>query len=271
MTNFNQARPITAVPQGNYSRMGYGTFPTSDRDWDGRIVAVKTLLDILDGNVATTKDNKTLSSLSIVRGMFQNIFLRDARDWFTIARQLGFPSSSIARPISSTVRELANAVLSDNRSEASLACSRLRELPVPEMLEHYLDVTVRAKHPLDETDFAVMLWSESRPWEVWVGATPYKVDHAVKCLKHDYPDRSPYGVVGAYLVHDAEYVEKMLKSACTGLKPREPGFYKCSLEEARNVVEAALKQSGQLRLSPWHGDEPLAEQEQTQTMKMAFK
>lgn len=261
MNNFEQEKPISAIPHGNYAKWGYGTFPTSDRDWEGRIEAVKNLLAILDGDAQPLKNNKTLTSLSIVRTMFHHIHLRDSRDWFTMTRQLAFPSSAIARPISASIRALSNAIVNDDRSAIAAACNRLRELPVPDMLEHYLDITVRAQHPIVEKDFAFVLWSESRPWELWIGATTETIDEVVKTLKRDYPDRSPYGVVGAYLVNSGDDAGELLRKACVGLKPREPGFYKCSIEESREVVEAVLNKSQQIRLSPWHGDEPEIEKE----------
>lgn len=266
MDNVAQEKPISAVPHGNYAKWGYGTFPTPDRDWDGRIIAAKNVLDILDGNVAPQKDNKTLSSISIVRGMFQHIYLRDSRDWFTMSRQLGFPSSAISRPISSTVRELGNAIVMEDKKKIAQACNRLRELPVPDMLDHYLDVTVNAKHPIDEKGFAFILWSESRPGDYWVGATPETFDEVFKTLKREYPDRSPYGVVGSYLVDHAKTAQTLLDSACGYFKQSEPGFYRASLDEVRSAVETVLKQNNQFLLSPWHGEEPEDEHEETASL-----
>jgi hypothetical protein len=244
---------VTDIPRGNYSRNGFGTFPIRE-DWDVRNAAVQRVLSILDGD-KVEKDNDTLAALSTVKGLFSRIYVRDRWDWFTVCKQLAYPGHDLSKEISLTLGNYRAAIISEDGDRQKLLFSKLIELPVPDMLEHFVDLNVNGKHPIDETEFAFILWSQSKANEYFVGSTTRTIDNTLKFARERFPENAPYGVVGAYLVDDAEEVRGILKAEMEDLYAYR-GLYKGELVEIRERVEDVLQRHNQLRSSPWDGSDP---------------
>lgn len=256
---------VTDIPRGNYSRNGFGTFPIRE-DWDIRNAAVQRVLSILDGN-KVEKDNDTLAALSTVKGLFSRIYVRDCWDWFTVCKQLAYPGHDLSKEISLTLGNYRAAILGDDADRQAELFSKLSELPVPEMLEHFIDLNVKGKHPIDETEFAFILWSQSKANEYFVGATTRTIDNTLKFARERFPENAPYGVVGAYLVDDALEVRDILKNEMEDLYAYR-GLYRGELVDIRERVEGVLQRHHQLRNSPWDGADP--ELEVTVEQEMAL-
>lgn len=248
---------VTDIPRGNYSRDGFGTFPIKD-DWDVRNAAAQRVLSVLDGD-KVEKDNDTLAALSVVKGLFSRIYVRDCWDWFTVCKQLAYPGHDLSKEISHTIGNYRSAILADDKDRQVQNFNKLLELPVPEMLEHFVDLNVNGKHPIDEKEFAFILWSQKKANEYYIGATTGTIDQTLRFAKERFPNNGPYGVVGAYLVDDALAVREILKEEMSDLYSHQ-GLYKGSFTEIRERVEEILQNHNQLRHSPWDG----ADEEPTQ-------
>lgn len=256
---------ITDIPRGNYSRNGFGTFPIRE-DWDVRNAAVQRVLSILDGD-KIEKDNDTLAALSTVKGLFSRIYVRDCWDWYTVSKQLAYPGHDLSKEISLTLGNYRAAIIDGNTSRQAELFAKLTELPVPDMLEHFIDLNVKNKHPIDETGFAYILWSQSKANEYFVGTTTRTIDGTLKFARERFPDNAPYGVVGAYLVDDAEEARELLKEELEDMYAYR-GLYKGDFTEIRERVEDLLQRTHQLRSSPWDGADP--ELEETLEQEMAL-
>ncbi|TLX15867.1 hypothetical protein [Rhizobium sp. MHM7A] len=256
---------VTDIPGGNYSKYGFGTFPIRE-DWDVRNAAVQRVLSILDGNTVE-KDNDTLAALSTVKGLFSRVYVRDCWDWFTVCRQLAYPGHDLSKEISLALGNYRAAILSDDAGRQAELFSKLSELPVPEMLEHFIDLNVKGKHLIDEAGFAFILWSQSKANEYFVGATTRTIDNTLKFVRERFPENAPYGVVGAYLVDDALEVRDLLKNEMEDLYAYR-GLYRGELVDIRERVESVIQRHHQLRNSPWDGADP--ELEETVEQEMAL-
>jgi hypothetical protein len=254
---------VNEIPRGNYSRDGFGTFPIRD-DWDVRNAAVQRVLSILDGD-KVEKDNDSLAALSVVKGLFSRIYVRDCWDWFTVCKQLAYPGHDLSKEIALALNDYRKSIIADDKDRQAAAFAKLSELPVPEMLEHFVDLNVKGKHPIDEKEFAFILWSQSKANEYFVGATTQTIDKTLKFVRERFPENNAYGVVGAYLVDDALKVQEILKDELSDLYAYR-GLYKGDLVEIRERVEDVLKLHNQLRHSPWDGSEPDLAEEAKQEM-----
>jgi len=256
---------VTDIPRGNYSRNGFGTFPIRE-DWDVRNAAVQRVLSILDGD-KVEKDNDTLAALSTVKGLFSRIYVRDCWDWFTVCKQLAYPGHDLSKEISLTLGNYRSSIIKDDAEGQAHHFAKLLELPVPDMLEHFVELNVKGKHPIDEGGFAYILWSQSKANEYFVGATTRTIDNTLKFARERFPENAPYGVVGAYLVDDALEVREILKAEMDDMYAYR-GLYKGELVEIRERVEDALQRHNQLRTSPWDGAEPEAVESATREMSL---
>jgi hypothetical protein len=189
-----------------------------------------------------------------VKGLFASVYVRDRWDWFTVCKQLAYPGHELAKEIALTIGDYRSAIANDDLAAQREHFSKLNELPVPDMLEHFVDLNVKGKHPIDENEFVYILWSQSKANEFFVGATTRSVEGSINFVRDRFPENAPYGVVGAYLVHDALEAREFLKPALEDLYAYR-GLYRADLAEIRDRVEEVLEENKLLRTSPWDGSD----------------
>lgn len=247
---------MTSVPNRRFQNIGYGFIPIASHQWDLRIKAVQDVLGILDGDSMPLNDINTINSLRIVKGMFMAVSSGDQWDWFTTSRMLGFPSSDLSKSLSVRVHRLAHAISQQSDSYFDKCADFLRKNYAPEMLDNYLDVACRKQHPVEEEGWAYVLWSSSVPDEFFIGASGGKIDEVTRQLRVDYPDNDPYGVLGAWLVHDPVLAFNDIREKL-GDHSLGCGFYRLELADAKKIVSSTLVGADNHPISPWHaGDEP---------------
>lgn len=243
--------PVRELPSGRFQKWGFGLSSINYSEWQPRIDAATTVLNILDGNAAPAKNAAVLDALSVVKGLFERQYLADRYDWFTTARFTGYPSPALASAISDDFHAVRDRILNDDANAMNMALQRLRDSHVDGMLEGYLDMTVRAQYPEDEVGFAYILFSTSEKEALAIGATEGHVDDVLKGLQKDYGDNDPYGVAAAYLVNDPERTAALLKKAFRRHYMND-GFYRIGLGDARDRLEEVLTAAHEIVASPWH-------------------
>ncbi len=246
-------RRVEALPQGRFQRFGYGLAHIRDDEWQPRIDAVTTVLGILDGEIPATRTPKVLNSLEVVQGLFMRQWRGDTYDWFTTAKFTAHPSPHLAKAISSEVGSVRGCLINGDSGRLAGSYNALRELCLPEMLDNYLSMAVRAEYPEPETGFAYILFSTSEKELLHIGASDGRVEDVLKQLSGDYEGHDPYGVAVAYLVNDPAHTADLMKKAL--LKHYvEDGFYRIDLKAARDRVEEALYKAKEIVASPWHAE-----------------
>ena len=98
-------REIAAVSQ----KWGFGMAPPKSSTQENRVSACESLLKVLNSVKCQISDDGTLSSMSIVKGMFNRVVKEDQWDWFTVSGQLGYPSRRISRVIAGEIASLREA------------------------------------------------------------------------------------------------------------------------------------------------------------------
>jgi hypothetical protein len=135
---------------------------------------------------------------------------------------------------------------------------KVRADHVLDMLDHHMRVACRGMRPIREAGWAYILWSSTERDILALGATAGTLEDAISRLEDENPDRNPYGVLAAWLVHDpdaaSDMIEKRFRAEAVG-----EGFYRMDLLGAKTGIAEGLKTDENLSHSPWHSDQPLPE------------
>ncbi|MCS4089160.1 hypothetical protein [Rhizobium sp. BK176] len=248
-------KPMTEVPAKDFvGRNGFGTIPIPHKDWSDRIAATQVVLNVIESG-RLPKDSEPLQqSLSMVKGMFSRIYVGDCYDWFTTSKFLGHPSGEVSKAISTSIAVLKGAIREQNVDLFNEAVERINADYGNEMLENYLDMTVRNGHPVREEGWAYVLWSSSERDVVHVGAAGGEVEEVIKRLNDENPDHHPYGVLAAWLVHEPLAAYNDIHAALDRYAMGD-GFFRVNFGIARDTVHKLLKDTDNFALSPWHDHE----------------
>lgn len=242
---------MATVPNRRFQNIGYGFIPIAAQQWDLRIAAVQKVARLLDGGEMPQNDRESINDLRIVKGMFFALVTGDQWDWFTSARMLGFPSADLSRQISIRFHRMALAVAEQSDGYFEKCVNYLNKNHVGEMLENYLDIACRSQHPVEEEGWAYILWSSSTPDELFIGASGGQIDEVTRQLRLENPHKDPYGVLGAWLVHDPVAAFQDIRGRLTN-NSLGCGFYRIELGKAKEIVNNILVMTDNYASSPWH-------------------
>lgn len=246
---------MASVPNRRFQNIGYGFIPVAAQQWDLRIEAVRDVLDMLEtGRMPVATDQQSIRNLKIVKGMFLAVVVGDQWDWFTTSRMLGFPSSDLSRQMSLRFHRMVSAIENESDSYFEKCMEFLHKNFANEMLGAYLDIACDSQHPVEEEGWAYVLWSSSTPDELYIGASGGQIDEVTRQLRIENPDKDPYGVLGAWLVHDPVLayhdIRRKFSNESLGC-----GFYRVDLGHAKEAVTDILSLTDNYALSPWHVEE----------------
>lgn len=246
---------MATVPNRKFQNIGYGFIPIAAQQWDLRIKAVQQVAEMLDDGKMPEKNQESIINLKILKGMFFSLVTGDQWDWFTTARMLGFPSAELSRQISIRFHRMAQAVNDESDGYFEKCLKYLRQNHVGEMLDNYIDIACRSQHPIEEEGWAYILWSSSSPDELFIGASGGQIDEVTRQLRIDNPQKDPYGVLGAWLVHDPvkayQDIRRQLSTNSLGC-----GYYRVDLGSAKEIVSSTLQLTDNYASSPWHVCDP---------------
>jgi len=248
------APTMSRVPYQDFRKLGYGMIPVREDDWDIRIAAVKHVLGILSSGEMPPSTPETFAALNTIKGMFARIFVGDCYDWYTTSRLLGHPSAELSSQVAHRISDLRDAILRGDGTAFAENVNFLTDDFVDAMLDNYLDIAERAKHPVEEEGWAYILWSSKEPDALFIGAAGGYIEEVTYALRAPDPEGQPYGVLAAWLVHDAV---DAYRSLAKRLAPYSlgGGFYRMDLGLAKHAVAETLSLSNNTVLSPWHVEE----------------
>lgn len=244
------------VPAIRYRTLGFGIDSPTANMWNQRIDAVRVVHGILQGDAMPASNDRLLQSLSIVKGLFSRVATGDKCEWFTVSRLLGHPSSILSNIASKRLAFVRAALIENKPTVFDEAVSRLYRDYIPEMLEYYLSMTVKASHPIVEESWAYILWSSSEPDALHIGAAGGTVEHVLGRLRREHPDNDAYGILATWLVHDAVDAYRDIHQALDEHALGE-GFFRMNLGDAKFTVTRVLRRTNNLSHSPWHADQAL--------------
>ena len=107
------------------SDSNFGRLPVSDKLRPRYVVALRTLLRLMDGEaVAGPGLNAPLCEM---KGILNRCLRKDQWDWFTLSRYLGYPASTQLRYAAAQMQDLIKAAKRVDRDSGAKALSRLQE------------------------------------------------------------------------------------------------------------------------------------------------
>lgn len=244
------------VPIYRYRKAGFGIRQILDEEWQPKIDAVRTVLATVQSETMPESSTELLEQFSLVKGMFSRIAIGDTGDWYTTSRLLGHPSAELSMAMSKRLAFVRGAIKEGKHEIFDEVVPRIHADFIPEMLEHYLGMTVDARHPEMEDGWAYILWSSSERDALYIGAAGGSVEEVLGRLDRENPENDPYGVLGAWLVHEAgdayQDIHKRLSDYALG-----GGFFRVDLGVAKKAVAEVLKETDNLSHSPWHSEQQL--------------
>jgi hypothetical protein len=212
---------------------------------------VQKVAQLLNSGEMPQNDEENIKNFRILKGMFFALVTGDQWDWFTSARMLGFPSADLSRQISIRFHRMAQAVTDQSDGYYEKCLNYLNKNHVGEMLENYMDIACRSQHPVEEEGWAYILWSSSTPDELFIGSSGGQIDEVTRSLRNENPDKDPYGVLGAWLVHDPVRAFQDIREKLSG-NSLGCGFYRIELGLAKEIVNSTLQMTDNYASSPWH-------------------
>jgi hypothetical protein len=246
----------SGAPKEDYPRFGFGTANVHVDNWDRRNAAARNVLDCLDGKIDPVNEPWFTASLAIVRTMYRRVEEQRRNDWFTVAGQLGYPSTSFAGRICDGIGVLEDVLLKGlGEAAGKRAVAGINAEPVSDSLAGYLAENIDGAVREREEGWAYMLWSSSERDAVAMGGAGGTVFDVVARLNSENRGKAPYGVLAAWLVEDALEAHHLVRSVFDGAALGD-GYFRVDVASAKRRLDRALTARGLAVDSPWHDGAP---------------
>ena len=228
-------REITAVSQ----KWGFGMAPPKSSTQENRVSACESLLKVLNSVKCQFFDDGTLSSMSIVKGMFNRVVKEDQWDWFTVSGQLGYPSRRISRVIAGEIASLREATKLHEAEKFQTARINLLRLPTRRCLSIFLG---RAKIS-DEPDagWIYILSTREIPDLLKIGMTTRSVEVRATEINGATGVAIPFGVRRCWRITAPAMAERRVHNALKEFRLRgDREFFRLSFVDACKEIESMI-------------------------------
>jgi hypothetical protein len=202
-------------------------------------MAAQRLLGLITEKELPQHDERNLADISTVKGLFKRVVRQDQWDWFTVARQLGYPSCRISEVIARQLTEFRVAI--KNQSEESYSKARVRLLRLP--FRRCLSVFLELAEIVDEPDagWIYILSTRELPDLLKIGMTSRTVEQRVNEINRATGVAIPFGVRRCWRVTDPGKVEKLVHSSLVAFRMRDDReFFQLEFRLAEKIVDHAI-------------------------------
>jgi hypothetical protein len=188
-----------------------------------------------------------LSAVSEVKGLFNRVVRRDQWDWFSVARQLGYPSTRISEVISLNLGNFRTALRDGDAKRAAESRSILRRLPVRKCLNVFL----RRVEIADEANagWLYVLSRREEPDLLKIGQTSHAVEERVQEINRPTGVAFPFGVGACWRVREPKNAEKLVHKALEHSRIRgDREFFRIEFSDAKKcIIDELAKHSLEIR------------------------
>jgi hypothetical protein len=123
-----------------FEKWGFGMAPPKPGTQHERTTACRSIIELLNTSEMPKATEELLSSLSIAKGLFNRIVREDQWDWFTVSRQLGYPSRELARAVANELSNIRCGIRDCDKAVYSTVRTNLSHLPVHRCLSVFLGI-----------------------------------------------------------------------------------------------------------------------------------
>jgi hypothetical protein len=200
--------------------------------------SVQYVLQLLEHPSTLSAGQINLEAMSEVKGLFNRVARQDQWDWFTVSRQLGYPSTRISKVIAMYLGNLRVALRDGNEDLSTETRTNLCRLPTRKCLKVFLG---SAKLANEENAGWMYILSTKTPALLKIGVTKNTVEEKVKQINAGKGDTIPFGVRCCWRVRDPGRAEAIVHTALEHYQIRgERAFFRMQFAEAKKSIANEL-------------------------------
>ncbi|HZT26531.1 MAG TPA: GIY-YIG nuclease family protein [Pseudolabrys sp.] len=235
------------MPQEVYEKWGFGLAPPKKTTETSRRESAEVVLDLLEGLQLLPAVPTTLKAISEVKGLFNRVARQDQWDWFTVSRQLGYPSTRISEAIAFYLTNLRSALRDSDEPGAQETRSTLRRLPSRRCLNVFLGRSTITDLP--GAGWIYILSTREIPDLLKIGMTARTVEERVREINAATGVAIPFGVRCCWRVRDPIKAEDVVHSALHHFRIRgDREFFRMEFSEAKKCIMVELAKHSDLQI-----------------------
>ena len=223
-------------------KWGFGMAPPKDHTLRVRNAACQKVLELLRFDHLPEAKNDLLDAVSEVKGLFMRVVRQDQWDWFTVAGQLGYPSTRLARVVAHESSRLRLAIKSGDPVAYTAARTNLLRLPTRRCLVVHLGQATIA----DETDagWIYVLSTREDPELLKVGMTTRSVEQRAREISGATGVAIPFGVRRCWRVFQPAKAERIAHQTLQQYRLRKDReFFRVPFNHAAKLLQDAIGRS----------------------------
>lgn len=231
------------MPQEVHEKWGFGMAPPKSSTQVTRLRAAKSVLSQIDSGPCASASESQVLHFSEVKGLFNRVRRQDQWDWFTVAGQLGYPSTRISGVIADELDRVRRGLRDRDDGITNEAIGRLRRLPTQRCLAVFLG---RLKI-LDEpgAGWVYILSTRELPDLLKIGMTARSVEQRAKEINAATGVALPFGVRQCWRVSDPTAAEKLVHDHLADSRVRaDREFFRMDYLDARRRIQQLLSDTG---------------------------
>ncbi|WP_437313658.1 GIY-YIG nuclease family protein [Sorangium sp. So ce385] len=233
----------TLMAREVYEKWGFGMAPPKPATQAARLREAQSVLAELEADSSNNVDPSFLEDLSGTKGLFNRVRRQDQWDWFTVAGQLGYPSTGLAGVIADEFGRLRRALRDGEHTEATEAHAGLRRLPTRRCLAVFLGRLQLADEP--GAGWVYILSTRESPNLLKIGMTARSVEQRVKEINAATGIAIPFGVRHCWRVSDPAAAERLVHGCLVQHRLRaDREFFRIDYFEARGKIHNELSAAG---------------------------
>lgn len=224
-------------------KWGFGMAPPKSLTQQDRIKAAERLVRLIAELKLPQNDERSLADISTIKGLFSRIAREDQWDWFTVARQLGYPSRRISKIIATEMANLCTAIKTQDKEKYLNARSNLTRLP----FFRCLSVFIGSSNIIDEPNAGWIYILSTREFRdlLKIGMTKRTVEQRVHEINRATGVAIPFGVRRCWRVSDPEKAEKLVHCCLAEFRLRnDREFFRIDFDLAARMINEAINTRG---------------------------
>jgi len=235
------------MPQEVYEKWGFGLAPPKRATELSRRKSAELVLDLLQGSQLLPAVPTTLDAISEVKGLFNRVSRQDQWDWFTVSRQLGYPSTRISEAIGFYLTNLRAALRDSDETGAQESCRTLRRLPTRRCLNVFLGRSTITDIP--GAGWIYILSTREIPNLLKIGMTSRRIEERIREINSATGVAIPFGVRCCWRVSDPIKAEDVVHSALHHFRIRgDREFFRIEFSEAKKRIMDELAKHSDLEI-----------------------
>jgi hypothetical protein len=232
-------QPLTKISE----KWGFGMAPPKPFTQHERSQACAHFVDAIVSLDLPPSANDVLDAASIVKGLFNRVVREDQWDWFTVARQLGYPSRRVCDVIAREIAGLRSSVKNGDKEGFLRARSQLHRLPLRRCLSVFLGRSKIVDEP--GAGWIYILSTREFPDLLKIGMTTRTVEQRAQEINGATGVAVPFGVRRCWRVMDPQSAEKIVHLRLRDFRLRnDREFFRLAFPAAAIMLDESIRATG---------------------------